>query len=114
MMRKLLRQHATPNGDIDIFTVDPVDYHYFIAVFDEVVEKKIDDPWDRLAILIKYTDGQPEEMIKLYIQQAAAVGHKNARSILEEKYGNPLQILAAYCNKPNPGHNLNQQMEQHM
>lgn len=44
MMNRLLRQQTGPNVDIDIFTVDPVDYHYFIAVFDEVAEKKIDDP----------------------------------------------------------------------
>ena len=65
-------------------------------MFDEVVEKKIDDPQGRLARLIKYTDGQPKEMIKHCIQQPAAVGYKNARSLLEEKYGNPHQILAAY------------------
>ena len=94
MMSKLLRQQA--DVDIDIFTSDPVDYNYFIAVFDEVVEKKIDDPRGRLTRLTKYTDGQPKEMIKHYIQQPAAVGYKNARSLLEEKYGNPHQILAAY------------------
>ena len=94
MMSKLLRQQA--DVDIDIFTSDPVDYNYFIAVFDEVVEKKIDDPGGRLTRLTKYTDGQPKEMIKHCIQQPAAVGYKNARSLLVEKYGNPHQILAAY------------------
>ena len=94
MMSKLLRQQA--DVDIDIFTSDPVDYNYFIAVFDEVVEKKIDDPEGRLTRLTKYTDGQPKEMIKHCIQQPAAVGYKNARSLLVEKYGNPHQILAAY------------------
>ena len=44
MMSKLLRQQAAPDVDINIFNGDPVDYHYFIAVFEEVVEKKIDDP----------------------------------------------------------------------
>ena len=95
MMSKLLRQQAAPDIDISIFTGDSVDYHYFIAVF-EVVEKKIDDPQGRLARLIKYTDGQPKEMIKHCIQQPAAVGYKNTRSLLEEKYGNPHQILAVY------------------
>ena len=71
MMSKLLRQQAAP--DVDIFNGDPVDYHYFIAVFDEVIEKKIDDPWGRLTRLIKYTDSQPNEMIKR-IQQPAVVG----------------------------------------
>ena len=53
MMSKLIRQQAAPDVDIDIFSGDPVDYHYFIAVFEEVVEKKIEDPRDRLW----YTSG---------------------------------------------------------
>ena len=72
MMSKLLRQQAAP--DVDIFNCDPVDYHYFIAVFDEVVEKKVDDSRCRLTRLIKYTDGQPKKKIKHCIQQPAAVG----------------------------------------
>ena len=71
MMSKLLRQQAAP--DVKIFNGDPVDYHYFIAVFDELIEKKIDDPRGRLTRLIKYTDSQPNEMIKR-IQQPAVVG----------------------------------------
>ena len=40
MMSKLIRQQAAPDVDINIFSGDPVDYHYFIAVFEEVVDKK--------------------------------------------------------------------------
>ena len=61
-----------------------------------MVEKKIDDPRGRLTRLIKYTDGQPKEMIKHCIQEPSAVGYKNARSPLEEKYENPHQLLACY------------------
>ena len=64
MMSKLLRQEVAPDADINIFTFDPVDYQYFIAVFDEVVEKKIDDPRGRLTRLILYSDGKPKEMVK--------------------------------------------------
>ena len=96
MMSKLLRQQAAPDVDIDIFSGDPVDYLYFIAVFEEVVEKKIDDPRVRLARLIRYTESEPKEMIKHCIQQPVSVGYKNARSLLEEKYGNPHYIVAAY------------------
>ena len=52
MMSKLLRQQASLDVNSSIFKGDPVDYHYFIAVFDEVVEKKIDDLWGRLKKLI--------------------------------------------------------------
>ena len=96
MMSKLLRQLAAPEVDIDVFTGDPTEYHYFLAVFEEVVEKKIDDARGRLTRLIKYTDGEPKEMIKHWIQQPANIGYKNPRSLLEQKYGNPHSIIAAY------------------
>ena len=111
MMSKLLRQQAAPDFGIDIFTDDPVEYHYFIAVFDEVVEKIVDDPRGRLTRLIKYTDGQPKEMIIHCIQQPALVSYQNARSLLEEKYGNPHQILAAYRQKIKSWPQLKQEIE---
>ena len=82
MMSKLLRQQAAPDTDINIFNGDPADYHYFLPVFEEVVENKIDDPRGRLAGLVKNTDGEPKEMIKHCIQQPVSVGYKNARSLL--------------------------------
>ena len=45
---------------------------------------------------IKYTDGEPKEMIKDCIHQPANTRYKNARRLLEQKYGNPHRIIAAY------------------
>ena len=59
-------------------------------------EKKIDDARGRLTRLIKDTDEEPKEMIKHCIQQPANIRYKNARSLLEQKYGNPHSIIAAY------------------
>ena len=95
IMSKLLRQQAAPEVDIDVFTGDPTKYHYFLAVFEEVV-KKIDDARGRLTRSIKYTDGEPKEMIKPCIKQPANIGRKNARSLLGQKYGNPHSIIAAH------------------
>ena len=65
MITKLLRQQVVPGVDFNIFTGDPVDFHYFIAVFDELVEKKIGNTQGRLTRLIKYTEVQSNEMIKI-------------------------------------------------
>lgn len=43
-MSRLSRHQAALDVDNDKFIGDPVDYHYFINVFDEAVEKKVDDP----------------------------------------------------------------------
>ena len=96
MMSKLLRQYAAPDVDIDILSDHTVGYHYFIAVFEEVVEKKIDDPRGRMTRLIRYTDSEPEKIIKHCIQQPVSVDYKNARSLLEEKYGDPHYTVVAY------------------
>ena len=39
----------------DCFDGNPLDYRYFMAIFKEVVEIRIDDPRGRLIRLIKYT-----------------------------------------------------------
>ena len=44
MMCQLLKQQSAPDIDIDIFSGNPMDFHYFMAVFNETVEKKVDDP----------------------------------------------------------------------
>ena len=41
-----------------------LEFHYFLAVFDEAVENKIEDPRGKLTHLIKYTTGEVKEMVK--------------------------------------------------
>ena len=63
-MSKFLRQQAAPDIDINVFIGNLVYCYCFFAVFRDLVEKKIDDPWGRLTKLIKYTDNQIKQMIK--------------------------------------------------
>ena len=37
------KQKATSELEIDIFDGNPMDFHYFMAVFEEVVENKVTD-----------------------------------------------------------------------
>ena len=57
---------------------------------------KVGDARGRLTRFLKYTDMEPKEMIKDCIQHPANTEYKNARSLLEQKYGNPQRIIAAY------------------
>ena len=61
---KLLQQQAAPDVDIDCFDGNPLNYHYFMALFCEIVETKIQDPRGRLTRLLKYTVGEEKELIK--------------------------------------------------
>ena len=57
MMCQLLKQQSAPDIDIDIFSGNPMNFHYFMAVFNEIVEKKVDDPRGNLTRLIRYPTG---------------------------------------------------------
>ena len=64
MMCKLLQQQAAPDLETDIFDGIPMDFHYFMAVFKEVVENNVTDPRGRLTRLIKFTKGEAKEIAK--------------------------------------------------
>ena len=52
---QLLKQQAAPDAETDTFDANPLSYFYFMALFKEAVERKIDDPKGRLTSLIKFT-----------------------------------------------------------
>ena len=99
LMCKLLNQQNAPELDIYTFDGDPMEFHYFMAIFHEVVERKIDDEQGRLTRLIKFTKGEPKEMVKTCIQLSSEVGFKTAKRLLHERYGDPHRITAAYRNQ---------------
>ena len=53
----LVKQQSAPDIGLDIFDGNPLDFYYFMILFHEVVEKRIDDPTGRLARMLKYTNG---------------------------------------------------------
>ena len=79
MMCKLLIQQDAPEVDIDMFDGDPMEFHYFMAVFHEAVEKKINDARGRLTRLIKFMKGEAKDIVKNYIQLLPDVGFKTAK-----------------------------------
>ena len=96
ILYKLLQQQAVPEVDIEYLDGNPSNYHYFMALFSEVAETKFDDPRGRLTRLIKYTMGEPKELIKHYIQLPHDHGYQTAVTLLEKTYGNPHKILSSY------------------
>ena len=79
MMCQLLKQRSAPDIDIDVFSGNPMDFHYFIAIFNEIVEKKVDDTRGKLTRLIKYTTGDAKEMAKNCIQLPAEIAFETAK-----------------------------------
>ena len=87
-----------------------MDFHYFMAVFKEVVEKRVDDERRKLTCLIKYTKGDAKDTVKNRIQLPPEDGFKTAKHLLNERYGDPHQIIAACCCEIKQWPQINQEM----
>ena len=96
MLCKLVNEQSAPEINIDVFGGNPLEFHYFMAVFDEAVEKKIEDPRGKLTRLIKYTTGEVKEMVKNYIQLPPKEGYETAKQMMHKLYGDPHRVIAAY------------------
>ena len=60
---------SAPDVDIEYFSGKMHEYHYFYALFREVIESKIEKPKRKLIRFIKYTAGDAREPIKHCNQQ---------------------------------------------
>ena len=67
-----------------------------MPMFQGSVEKKKDDTRGRPTRPIKYTRGEPEELVKHFINDIADCGYKNAIALLQNQYGNPNTMLSSY------------------
>ena len=101
MLSKLVREESAPQVDMEPFVGNPLGFAYFMSMFQESVEKKIDDPRGRLTRLIKYITREPQELTKHFIYDRADCGYKNAIALLQKQYGNPHTMLSPYRKKIN-------------
>ena len=97
-MMSMLNIQTAPNADLDVFSGDPLEYHFFKASFVEVVEKKVPDQKGRLTRLLKFTSGDAKDLIKHCILEEGACYDK-AFQLLEKEYGNKQRLGTLYLNK---------------
>ena len=95
MMCQLLNQQPAPEIEIDIFDGNSMEFHCFMPVFKEVVEKRVDDKREKLTCLIKYAKGDDKDMAKNCIQLPPEDGFKTAKHMLNERYGDAHRIIAS-------------------
>ena len=84
---RLMKQQSAPEVDIDCFDGNPVNYRYFMIIFKEVVENRIDDPRWRPIRLIKYTNGKAKVLVINCIHQPPREGYQICC---------PYQLLGSY------------------
>ena len=78
MICKLLQYHRIPEVETDNCSGTPLEYQYFVLIFNQVVEKKVSDQTEWLTRLLKFTGGEAKELIKHCIHQSHEPGYETA------------------------------------
>ena len=90
----IFKELQAPCVKFDVFKGDPTVFPYFITTFTQAVEEKITEERGRLVRLIKYTEGDANQLVKRCIYLPQSDFHKITMLLLKEKYGNPFKIAA--------------------
>ncbi|XP_068245320.1 uncharacterized protein [Palaemon carinicauda] len=88
-----------PKQDIAKFDWDHTNYFRFIRSFDDVFSSQLTNDKERLRYLDLYKTGRPNEIVAACLHLEASEGYKQARKLLEERYGNLEQIASAFVDK---------------
>ena len=76
-----------------------MEFHYFMAIFHEVVERKVDDEQGKFTRLVKLTKGAAKEMVKTCVQLPPEIGFKTRKRLLHKRCEDPHRITATYRNQ---------------
>lgn len=75
-----------PKVELESYNGDPMRFHAFFAIFDEMVDKTASDDSAKLTRLLQYTSGLAKEAIRS-CSLIGAEGYKQARDILHKRFG---------------------------
>ena len=79
-----------------IFSGDPFEYPAFITAFDSIVSANVPSDRDRLFFLDKYTKDKANEVVKGFLAMSSDSAYKEARKLLDHRFGNPVHVAEAY------------------
>lgn len=88
-----------PPRNLQIFDGDPLQYKSFIRAFENVVEKKTNNPSDCLQFLEQYTRGQPKDLVHSCQHIPPDQGYQRAKNLLAQHFGDEYKIASAYMEK---------------
>jgi len=84
-----------PKLTLEPFDGNPLQYHEFMATFDETVDRAPGSDMAKLLRLLNYTRGVAKEAIRKCVLLGGKEGYGKARDILENRFGNEYVITEA-------------------
>ena len=106
VMIQMLKSQAAPDVDIDKFDGTMVEYPTFRTSFKEAVDSTVDDQRGRLNRLIKYTIGEPKELVSGFILDNTGCCYDNAIQALDKEYGDKSRIASAFMKELRQWHSI--------
>ena len=85
-----------PVKEPPIFSGDPFEYPAFITAFDSIISANVPSHRDRLFFLNKYTKDKANEVVKGFLAMSSDSAYKEARKLLDHRFGNPVHVAEAY------------------
>ena len=92
---QLFQYLTLPPPELFTFSGESIDYSKFIENFEVNIEKKVSDNRQRLNYLIKYTKGEPRELIEPCVMLGEK-GYFRAKDLLQERYGKSHVVAQAH------------------
>ena len=96
MFAEMIGYLQAPNAELDVFSGNPLEFEYFLAMFVESVEKRISDPRSRLTRLLKFLTGEAKELVKGCIHLPPSEGYQYAKRLLQKHFGDPYKVTSKY------------------
>ena len=70
-----LQHQGMPDLKVEIFKGDPLQFQFFMTMFESAVEAKTQVRKERLAMLIEFTSREPKHLIETCLYQEPSVGY---------------------------------------
>ena len=94
-MIDMVKLQSAPKPELDSYSGDPLEYLYFKANFQDIVESSVKDQRGRLTRLIYYTEGDAKDLIKHLVHDNVDC-YTKAINLLDKEYGNPHVLSCSY------------------
>ena len=95
----LLKRIHLPKMTMETFSGDIMKYSSFLRQFQNNIVSKTDDEEEKLYYLDQLTSGKPNDIVKTCLHLPAGKGYREARSLLDKRYGDKSKVATALVSK---------------
>ena len=89
-------KNSLPRLNLEKFDGNLLHYQAFVDAFEELICSKLFNDREKLNYLAQYTTGKPLDIVKSCRLMRPEEGYREARRLLDKRYGDPEKVAASY------------------